>query len=112
MATEKTFSFVGISKLNGEYKMRFANDLMRIKVLAKNGHEDIRFFPLDEPMLKYDAVLEIKDYEELADTEAQRVIAEYLIENAPRGTAPVAPSETVEVPAVATVEFENEEEPF
>jgi hypothetical protein len=108
MATEKTFSFVGISKLNGEYKMRFANDLMRIKVLAKNGHEDIRFFPLDEPMQKYDAVRFVQEFEELQDTEAQQVIAEYLVENASRGTSVKAAK-----PApVVVAEFENEEEPF
>jgi len=32
MATDKTFSVAGISKLNGSYKIRFANDIMRIKV--------------------------------------------------------------------------------
>ena len=42
MATDKTFTVAGVSKLNGDYKVRFANDIMRIKNLAKSGHEDIR----------------------------------------------------------------------
>ena len=47
MATDKLFTVAGISKLNGEYKVRFANDMMRIKVLAKSGHEDIRLADLE-----------------------------------------------------------------
>ena len=33
MATSKLFNVVGVSKLNGEYKVRFATDIMRIKVV-------------------------------------------------------------------------------
>jgi hypothetical protein len=36
--TNKTFKFVGSSVINGKTKLRFANDIMRIKVLDKNGH--------------------------------------------------------------------------
>ena len=32
MATDKTFNVFGVSKLDGEYKVRFANDIMRTKV--------------------------------------------------------------------------------
>ena len=42
MATDKTFTVAGVSKHKGEYKVRFANDIMRIKNLDKAGHEDIR----------------------------------------------------------------------
>ena len=55
MATDKLFSVAGISKLNGEYKVRFANDIMRIKVLAKHGHEDIRLADLEGEFTKLDA---------------------------------------------------------
>lgn len=41
MATDKLFSIVGTSRHNGEVKVRFANDIMRVKVLAKHGHEDV-----------------------------------------------------------------------
>lgn len=36
-----TFSFAGVSTLNGVIKFRVANDESRIKVLAKNGHTSI-----------------------------------------------------------------------
>jgi len=39
--TNQVFTVAGTSKLKGEYKVRFANELMRIKVLAKHGHDDI-----------------------------------------------------------------------
>jgi hypothetical protein len=91
MATDKLFNVVGVSKLNGEYKVRFATDIMRIKVLAKSGHEDIRLAELDNAVTKYEAVLEIQGMDEFQDAAAQSVIAEYLEEKAPKtAKAPVA----------------------
>ena len=51
-----SFSHAGVSRLNGEFKVRFANDAMRVKVLAKNGHKDIDIVELKHPMTKEDAV--------------------------------------------------------
>ena len=64
MATDKTFKYAGISSHNGEYKVRFANDIMRIKVLAKHDHEDIRLVELETPMTKLDAVKALKSMDE------------------------------------------------
>ena len=50
------FSHAGVSRLNGEFKVRFANDALRVKVLAKNGHKDIDIVELKEPMNKEDAI--------------------------------------------------------
>ena len=50
------FSHAGVSRLNGEFKVRFANDALRVKVLAKNGHKDIDIIELKEPMSKEDAI--------------------------------------------------------
>jgi hypothetical protein len=52
----KSFTHAGVSKLNGEFKVRFANDQMRVKVLAKNGHKDIDILELKHAMTKEDAV--------------------------------------------------------
>jgi hypothetical protein len=51
-----TFSHAGVSKLNGEFKVRFCNDAMRVKVLAKNGHKDIDIIELKTPMTKAEIV--------------------------------------------------------
>ena len=51
-----TFKVAGVSKLNGEFRVRFANDMTRVKVLAKNGHSDIDLIELKEPMTKEAAV--------------------------------------------------------
>lgn len=88
MATDKLFNIVGVSKLNGEYKVRFATDIMRIKVLAKHGHEDIRLAELPTAVEKYEAVKQISYMDEFQDASAQSAIAEYLEEKAPK--APVA----------------------
>ncbi len=52
----KSFTHAGVSKLNGEFKVRFANDQMRVKVLAKNGHKDIDIIELKHAMTKEEAV--------------------------------------------------------
>lgn len=52
MATEKQFTVAGVSTLAGKTKIRFANDVMRIKILAKNGHTDIDLVELPRAMSK------------------------------------------------------------
>lgn len=52
MATEKKFAVAGVSTLKGKTKVRFANDVMRIKILAKNGHTDIELVDLPREMTK------------------------------------------------------------
>jgi hypothetical protein len=52
MATTKTYTVAGSTTLNGKTKIRFCNDVMRIKVLDKNGHQNINLVDLPEPMTK------------------------------------------------------------
>ena len=115
MATDKLFTVAGISKLNGDYKVRFANDIMRIKVLAKSGHEDIRLADLEASLTKMDAAKVLLGLEDFADAIAQSTIVEYIEENTPKAkAAPVkAPAEakTTKAPVKAAV-TENEDEPF
>lgn len=112
MATDKLFNVVGVSKLNGNYKVRFATDIMRIKVLAKHGHEDIRLAELDEAVSKYEAVQKIKTMDEFQDVAAQAAIAEYLEDKAPRApkakTAKAAPkAKAPKVKAASTADLED-----
>ena len=81
MATNKLFTVCGVSKLGGELKVRFANDTMRVKVLAKHGHEDIRLYDLETEMTKTDAVKAIALLDEFQDLPAQAAIADYLDRN-------------------------------
>ena len=53
---EKTFKFAGVSTRNGVVKARFANDMMRVKVLAKTGSSDIDLIELEAPMTKAEAI--------------------------------------------------------
>ena len=52
MATDKKFAVAGVSTQAGKTKVRFANDTMRIKILAKNGHTDIELIELPHEMTK------------------------------------------------------------
>ena len=51
-----SYSHAGVSKLDGKFKVRFANDALRTKVLIKNGHTDIDMVELKHPMSKEEAV--------------------------------------------------------
>ena len=52
MATDKMFTVAGVSTLNGETKVRFANDELRVKVLMKHGHTDPILIGLETAMTK------------------------------------------------------------
>lgn len=99
MATDKLFTVAGTSKLNGEMKVRFANDVMRIKVLAKHGHEDITLVELPEAMTKLDAVKFIKTVDEFSGVAEQSAIADYLDRKDEKPT--VAKAEKTAKPAKA-----------
>ena len=105
MATDKLFTVAGISKREGEYKVRFANDTMRVKVLIKGGHEDVRLVELDAPSTKMEAVQVLKDMPEFSDAIAQATIAEFIEDNtpkAPRTKAAKAPKVKPESTPTAT----------
>jgi hypothetical protein len=52
----KTFSHAGVSRYKKQMKIRFANDIFRIKVLSTNNHTEIDLIELPYPMTKPDAV--------------------------------------------------------
>lgn len=56
-----TYSHAGVSVLNGKMKVRFSNDLMRVKTMAKTGHNDIDIIQLKHPMTKAEAVQYLMD---------------------------------------------------
>ena len=56
MATTKKFAVTGVSTFNGKTKIRWANDVMRIKILAKNGHQDLDLVTLPHEMTKAEIV--------------------------------------------------------
>lgn len=57
--TDKTFTIGGVSKSKNGYKVRFANDMMRVKILAKNN-TDIELIQLPRAMTKPEVVTYLK----------------------------------------------------
>jgi hypothetical protein len=116
MATDKLFTVVGTSKLDGETKVRFANDTLRTKILQKHDHTDINLVELDRPMTKLEAVLAIKDGDEFASAACQAAIADYLDRNQPTAKTPkAAPKATAKVAKPAVVKAtvaDAEDAPF
>ena len=60
MATDKKFAVAGVSTIDNDTKLRFANDMMRVKILAKNGHTDIDLIDLPKEMTKAEIVQHLK----------------------------------------------------
>ena len=119
-----TFTHAGVSRLNGEFKVRFCNDALRVKVLAKNGHKDIDIVELRHPMTKEDAVaflLEIdfangnKEVQAALDAAAMEAIEKKVAvkKQAKAKAEPKAkePTQTVEQAQAAIVD-ELEDAPF
>lgn len=50
------FKVAGVSRHEGQVKVRFANDMTRVKILVKNGHTDIELVELPTEMEKAAAV--------------------------------------------------------
>ena len=98
-----TFSHAGVSSLNGEFKVRFANDALRVKVLAKNNHKNIDIVELKNPMTKEDAVAYLLSIDFDNGNKAVRAALEAAADK--RGvTAPVAkaaPKAVAKAPAKA-----------
>ena len=57
--TNKTFNVGGVSKTKGQYKVRFANDMTRVKILAKTD-TDIQMVDLPRAMTKGELVVHLK----------------------------------------------------
>ena len=122
MATDKRYTVAGVSTLNGDTKVRFANDVMRIKVLAKNGHTDIQLVELPEAMLKTEAAKFMAALPEFQGADSQAAIAEYLTKHDKQPKAKVEVKKAVKAavtkkpakaPAVkATAPVDAEDAPF
>lgn len=90
------FSHAGVSKLDGEFKVRFANDATRVKVLIKNGHTDIDIIELKHPMTKEEAVaylmeIDFATRDGVTNVEVQAALAAELDKRSPTDKAPKAP---------------------
>ena len=68
MTQETLFTVAGTSNLNGEVKVRFANDLVsRIKTLHRGGHTDVNLVELPKPMTKLEALQYLQSQSPMGD---------------------------------------------
>lgn len=97
MATDKLYSVVGTTvQPDGQMKIRWTNNIFRIKILQREGHTDIQLVDLGKEMTKYDAVKAMQSLDQFQEAKYQSVIAEYLEEKAPKAVkaAVAAPAAT------------------
>ena len=120
--TDKLFTVIRTSNLNGTTKVRWANDLVtRFKMLHKGGHTDIELFELPEGMTKQQATEWLADQDSLFDklvpdaqTAVNMKLDEYhvikktvkisLDEIASRPTIDITPEEVVAIATEKTAE--------
>lgn len=114
MATDKTYTVAGTSKLNGQYKVRFANDMLRTKNLSKSGHDEIILVELPSAMLKLDAVQYIATLDQFDNVGSKSAIMDYLDRNdsAPKAKPAVGPAAKTAVKATKAKVTEDEDAPF
>lgn len=70
---DKLFKVGGVSKTKGQYKVRFATDMTRVKILAKTD-SDINLMELPKAMTKPDLVTFLKSSELYANAEYRAAI--------------------------------------
>lgn len=70
---DKQFKVGGVSKTKGQYKVRFANDMTRVKILAKTD-SDINLLELPTAMTKGELVTHLKSTELYANAEYRAAI--------------------------------------
>lgn len=68
------FKVAGVSRFNGAIKVRFANDLTRVKMLTKAGNTDIELMELPEAMDKSAVVSFLKTTELYLNSEYKEAI--------------------------------------
>lgn len=83
MATQATYSFVGISTFNRSTKLRFAN-ADRTALMAAQGHTNMEFVALTTPLQKLDAAYLMKEIPEFQTPEYLAVIEEFIDKNTPK----------------------------
>ena len=68
------FKVAGVSRFNGVVKVRFANDMTRVKMLTKAGNTDIELMELPEAMDKPAVVAFLKTTELYLNSEYKEAI--------------------------------------
>ena len=96
MSTDKKFAVAGVSTHEGKTKVRFANDTMRIKILAKNGHQDVQLVDLPHEMTKAEIGQHMIATGFGRGNAAIEAAVAYVVKKNPSATAAKATTTTVE----------------
>lgn len=94
------FTVAGVSKWNDDFKVRFANDLSRVKMLVKRGNTEIELVELPQPMTKPEIATFLKTTELYARPEYAAAID---AANEKYNPAPRVPQKRGRKPKSATV---------
>lgn len=106
----KTFTYAGVSRLNGQFKARFATDALRTKVLIKTGHTDIDLVELKHPMTKEEAVAYLLSIDfDNGNAEVRAALEDKLVKLAPK--EPKAKKVKAEKPTLEKIRAKKTDEP-
>ena len=74
MSNDKSFKVTGVSRCGGDFKVRFANDMARVKVLQKTGHDEIELVEMPSAVSKGECATFLKGTELYARAEYKAAI--------------------------------------
>jgi hypothetical protein len=97
--TDKLFSVAGVSTQSGKTKLRFANDVMRIKILQKNGHSDINLADLPRAMTKAEICAHLRATSFMKGNAAVEAAIAHVEKKNPAPVAVTVAAQTVAEPA-------------
>lgn len=105
------FKVAGVSLRDGQMKVRWANDMTRVKVLLKTGHSEINLVDLPEAMDKGQAVSYLKTtdlytnpvFREAIDAADAKYNSVGVVEKAPKAAKVPKAAKAAKVPKAATV---------
>lgn len=99
----KLFAVAGTSVLEGKCKVRFAKDMARAKVLAKNGHTNIKLVDLPKPMDKAAALAYITSLAQFKDVACQTAIKAAFADDKPSKPMAQKPTQATKAKAAPVV---------
>ena len=100
---DRNFSVVGVSRLKGEVKVRFATDLTYVKGLTKAGNTDVELVDAGRDMSKAELVEFLKTTELYANPEYREAIDARAGMYDTKGTVKVTKKATKEMPSIDAI---------
>lgn len=113
------FKVTGVSRCKGSFKVRFANDMSRVKVLIKTGHDEIELIEMPDAadkagcvnFLKASALYDRAEFKEAIDAADAKYNGAATVKVTAKAKTAVKPTlDAIKARAVKTVDAKQTED--